>query len=71
MWEAKHFQPAIDERARARCYNTPSCAGSFEGCEEFAAAGDLDGVGAIFFRDATFDFIDICGEKMLSVYILC
>jgi hypothetical protein len=67
--KANHFQPAVNQSTRARCYDTPSCTGGLEGCEEVTAAGDLDGIGAEFFGDAAFDLIDICCKDKLSVML--
>jgi hypothetical protein len=58
--ETEHFQPAINQCSGARCDDAPACAGVLKGCEEIAAAGDFDGVGAVLFRDLAFDIVDVC-----------
>lgn len=60
MWKIQNAQPAINQGARAGCHDAPACAGGFESIEQVATTGNLNGIGAVFFRDAAFDVVDIC-----------
>lgn len=54
----------------AGSHDAPVGAGGLESIKQLTTAGDLDGIGAVFFGDTAFDEVDVCNIGSISASCL-
>jgi hypothetical protein len=60
MGELQHLDPAVEERPRARCDDSPWRIDCLEAGKEISRAGDLDRIFAKVLGNQTFLVVDVC-----------